>query len=260
MGKESKKEYQYVKVSGSAYEVGKQLARSVKGNSSFIQSLTQPFMGQKRLTKEELQKLQTIFKECCPGINDELHGFADEAGTEYGDVVFYFAYLRPQGGNCSLIAATPEITQDGHGLMGRNYEYSLDESPILIETKIEHQYRQIGFACQLFGRFDGMNEHGLCIATTAGVINPPYTQEGFVFPVIVRAILNQCKTVEEAITLYEKIKVADYRNFMIMDALGNAVLIEAAASEFTVIRAGKNLFDKLLYATNHYNSEKLAES
>jgi predicted choloylglycine hydrolase len=56
-----------------------------------------------------------------------------------------------------------------------------------------------------------MNEHGLCITTSAGVINPNYNEEGFLFPVVVRAILNNCKTVKEAIELLDFMEIADYR-------------------------------------------------
>lgn len=258
MRKERKTLYQYLKVSGSAYEVGRQLGRMLKDNSALIEDLTHPFMGQNGLVGEELQKIQNVFEEYCPGTNEEIRGFADEVGANYGDIVYYFAYLRPMECNCSLVAVTPELTQSGTGMMARNYEFGWDDSSILIETQIENQYRQIGFGCQVFGRFDGMNEHGLCIATAAGVINPPYDQEGFVFPVIVRAILNQCKTVEEAIKVFEKMKIADYRNIMIMDAKGDSVLIEATAHDFEVIKAGRNETKKLLYATNHFESEKLA--
>ena len=257
MVEERRTAYRYLRVNGSAYGAGRQFAKMLKEDQLFTQSLTQPFMGQSGLEGKELEHIQEVFDKYCPGTNDEIRGFADEAGVDYEKVIYYFAYIRPTGCQCSLIAVTPELSQDGNGQMARNYEFGWDDNSMLIETAIEYQYRSIGFGCQLFGRFDGMNEHGLCVATAAGVIRPEYSEEGFVFPVIVRAILNQCRTVDEAIQLYKNIKVADYRNFMIMDAMGNAVLIEAAASQCYIRRAGKHEFDKMLYATNHYETEAL---
>jgi predicted choloylglycine hydrolase len=98
-----------------------------------------------------------------------------------------------------------------------------------------------------------MNEHGLCITTSAGVIQPNYQEEGFVFPYIVRSVLNQCKNVNEAVKLIDRMKIADFRNFIIADRNGHSVLIEAAASKKEIKLAGANQDEKYLFSTNHYN-------
>lgn len=57
------------------------------------------------------------------------------------------------------------------------------------------------------------------------------TGEGFVFPGVVRALLDQCTTAEESVQLMRSIPVADYRNFLISDAQGNIALVETAGTE-----------------------------
>lgn len=250
--------YHVIKISGSAYEGGKQLGKFAKQNESFVKMLTSLFPGQEKMTLEEIKNTIELFEQICPGITDEIKGFADEVGVDITNIIYYYAYIRPVGGQCSLISILPEAAQDGCGMLGRNYEFAWDDYSILIESVLEGQYRQIGFGCQLFGKFEGINEHGLCVATAAGVINPQYREEGFVFPVIVRAILNRCRTVDEALEFYGTIKTADFRNYIIMDAEGNSALIEAAASKYDIKRS-KHGSTPFLFATNHYESQQLRQ-
>ena len=256
MQEERVTKYHFIKIRGSAYEGGKQLGKLAKQNESFLKMLTSLFPGQEKRTLVEMKKTMELFEQICPEITDEIQGFSDEVDVDITNIIYYYAYIRPVGGQCSLISVSPEVAQDGCGMLGRNYEFAWDDYSILIESALEGQYRQIGFGCQLFGKFDGINEHGLCIATAAGVINPNYQDEGFVFPVIVRAMLNRCKTVDEALEFYSTIKTADYRNYIIMDSEGNSALIEAAASKY-VIKKSKRGSIPILFATNHYENEQL---
>ncbi|MFD1906382.1 carcinine hydrolase/isopenicillin-N N-acyltransferase family protein [Paenibacillus rhizoplanae] len=52
---------------------------------------------------------------------------------------------------------------------------------LLSTTRVKGKPAHTGFALQLFGRYDGMNEAGLTVTTTSGRIRPEMTGEGFVF-------------------------------------------------------------------------------
>ena len=43
------------------------------------------------------------------------------------DVIYYYAYVRPAVGACSLIAVPDECSSDGETVMARNYEFAWDE-------------------------------------------------------------------------------------------------------------------------------------
>ncbi len=223
-------EYKHCVVEGTPYEAGRQLGEIFKQDKEMIQFMSEPFNGEK-LTEQQLSKVYRLFEELSPGLNEEMKGFADAVNVNSKDVVYYFVYLQNASCTCSHISLTPQVTDNGHSFLGRNYDFGWYDKPMLIETHIIGQYKQIGFGCQIFGRFDGINEHGLCVTTSAGVINPDYNEEGFVFPFIVRSILNRCQTVEEAVEYIDTLKIADYRNFMISDRFGDSVLIETAASK-----------------------------
>lgn len=251
------KEFTHCVIEGTAYEAGKQLGNMYKDDKEFIELYTSPFMGGARLSKEQIINVMQLYDEYCPGLNDELRGFADAVGAKVEDIVLYYAYLQKVTGNCSHVVVTQQMTYDGQTYLGRNYDFDWNDNPTLITSRIEGQYNQIGFGCQLFGRFDGMNEYGLCVTTSAGVINPDYKEDGFVFPVIVRAILNRCKDVKQAVALLEDMKIADYRNFIIADIKGEAALVEVAASQQAVKYITKQSKEKFLYSTNHYNIDSM---
>lgn len=241
----------YIVTQGTPYEAGYQLGKKLLTNEGLIRFMTSPFMGGPELSKEQFEKVRQLFEEYSPGLNEEIRGFADAVGAECRQVVYNFVYLQLPAGGCSHIALTPDITTDGMAYLGRNYDFGWGEDMYLLDTKIEGQYRHIGFACQLFGRFDGMNEAGLCVTTSASVVGPQYKEAGFVFPFVVRTLLGRCKDVQEAADLLNKLPMADYRNYIIMDKSGKALLVETAASEIKMQWSGVN--KKALYSTNHYN-------
>jgi predicted choloylglycine hydrolase len=234
---------------GNAYEAGYQLGQKLKDNTELIHFMTSPFMGGPELTNEQFGKVREQFELYSPGLSEEIRGFADAVGAEQRQVVYNFVYLQLPPGGCSQIAFTPDVTVDGMAYLGRNYDFGWGEQPYLMDTQIEGQYRHIGVACQLFGRFDGMNEKGLCVATSAGEIGPNYKEGGFVFPFIVRTLLGQCKDVSEAEDLLRKLPMADYRNYIVMDKSGKALLVETAGSKMKMRYSDTGT----LYATNHYN-------
>ena len=213
--------------------------------------MTSPFMGGPELSEEQFERVKHLFEEYSEGLNEEIRGFADAVGADSRQVVYNYVYLQIPSGGCSHIALTPAITADGLAYVGRNYDFGWEECTYILDTQIEGQYRHIGFACQLFGRFDGMNEEGLCVTTSAGVIGPQYKEAGFVFPFVVRTLLGRCKNVQEAADLLDKLPMADYRNYIIMDKSGKALLVETAGSKMKMKWTGNDT--KALYSTNHYN-------
>ena len=245
--------FTHCSIEGTPYQAGRQLGEMFKESSDFIQMLTSPFLYSKKLTKRQINKVMTLYDHYCPGTNEEIKGFADAIGVSSDDIVYYFAYLQSMG-NCCHIAFIPSITSNEHIYLGRNYDYDWNDKPILITSSIEGQHSQIGFACQLFGRFDGMNEHGLCITTSSGVIQPTFSEEGFVFPVIVRSLLNRCKNVKEALEMINTMPIADYRNFIIIDAFGESALVEVAGSKMSTKHIEQCSIDNYLFSTNHYNT------
>lgn len=245
-------QFKHCVIEGTPYGAGKLLGEMFKDDTGFVRFMTSPFMGGNKLSKSKVIKAMEFYDKFNPGVNEEIKGFADAVGADAEDIVYYYAYVQPSVGNCSHMVVLPSITEDRHIYHARSYEYGWDNRPILFTSRIEDKYQQIGFGCQLFGRFDGINECGLSVSTSAGVIRPDIKDEGCVFPVVVRTLLDRCKDVEEAVEIIMNMPISDYRNFIVADRNGNAALIEVASSCKVVKYIGGETGDQFLCSANHY--------
>ncbi|WP_342478191.1 C45 family peptidase [Paenibacillus sp. FSL H7-0350] len=253
-------QFTYLVTEGTHYEVGRALGAHHKNNSAMLSFLSSPFMGGSPLTPYAADKAMESFERYCPGLNEEIQGFADETGIEAAHVVFYYSYFQAPG-HCTQAAYLTGASADQSGQIYhmRNYDFGWEDEPynqlLLSLARVKGKLAHTGFALQLFGRYDGMNEAGLTVTTTSGRVRPEMTGEGFVFPGVVRALLDQCTTAEESVQLMRSIPVADYRNFLISDAQGNIALVETAGTEKAIQyhpAADSLSASQLVLSANHY--------
>lgn len=244
--------YRHCTAAGSPYERGRSLGTQLKGDDRLIACITAPVPGMPRLTAAQVKEKAALFEALVPGINDEIKGFADAVGLPFGDAVIYTSHLDIPGG-CSHFAVLHE--DDGKQLLfhGRNYDFDTSESPVLVTMGETNGFRHTGFACKLFGRFDGINERGLAVTTSsADVTHQNPLGNGFVFPLLVRALLERCGTVQEAWTLLRELPYAEYRNLIISDRSGNAMLIEASPEGKSMRQMGPGTGVSFLCSADHF--------
>ncbi|KAI7254387.1 hypothetical protein KC345_g11269 [Hortaea werneckii] len=250
--------YAHIVTEGTHYEVGRALGAYYKQDAALISFLSSPFMGASPLLPSAVDNAMENFEKYCPGLNEEIKGFADETGVKAEAAVFYYSYFQPSG-HCTQ-AAIRTVPQDGgHAYQMRTYDFGWEDAPynqlLLSTTRVKGKPAHIGFALQLFGRYDGMNDAGLSVTTTSGRIRPEMTGEGFIFPGVVRALLDSCETTEEAVLLMRSMPVSDYRNFLISDAHGSIALIETAGThkeiQYPAAVAGGSS-NSLVLSANHY--------
>ncbi len=249
--------YRHMITEGTHYEAGRALGSYFKGDDRLVQFMTSPFMNGPVLHEGAIAKAMARIEQINPGLNQEIQGFADELAVKAEQVVFYYSYLQPQG-HCSQAAVHFKLPAGGRTYHMRTYDYGWEDEPynqlLLTTTRIKGKPRHIGFALQLFGRYDGMNDEGLSVTTTSGRIRPEMTEEGFVFPAVVRALLDQCTSTKEAVTLISSIPICDYRNYLIADRTGELALVEAAGSQIAAefIHTSPDRECKLAVSANHY--------
>ena len=214
---------------GTNYQVGEQLGQWLLSRPDLLQRSILP---PGAYPQNKLREIERLLDQYCGGVNEEIAGFADTVHISREQAVFYAATYLERG--CSLMAALPGKTENGHTLMARNYDFNDDlEEMCFAYTAIEGKHRYIGSTLDLFGRCDGMNEHGLavCIACNGlpvgnfeGGQKPGVT--GFTFWVVVRSVLEQCKTVEEAIMWAMEAPIGFNINRMLADSLGKIALMQ----------------------------------
>jgi hypothetical protein len=146
------------------------------------------------------------------------------------------------------------MTEDGHVYVARSYEFHHEQNDFrLCTVRINGKVKHLGFTELLLGRDDGMNEHGLCVTFSGGgTFKREPTREGFNFFLIVRTLLDNFRTVAEALEHLEKVPVAGYWNFLLTDKNSNAALVQYFDGERAVKRIGSDSSEQFLFSTNHY--------
>ncbi|PEE39803.1 hypothetical protein COL91_13880 [Bacillus pseudomycoides] len=106
---------------GNSYGIGKQQALEYY-ESAHVKEIF--FRKHSDSTKAYLE-IRSQIEEYCPGLNEELEGFAEGFGYKPNQLKFYDdAWLIP--GGCSLGAILPQKMSDGKTYVLRNYDLSPD--------------------------------------------------------------------------------------------------------------------------------------
>ncbi|NLV58544.1 MAG: linear amide C-N hydrolase [Clostridiales bacterium] len=184
--------------------------------------------------------------------------------------------LAPQAG-CSAFVVTAE---DGRVLCGRNFDYKMDMTAVLIRTAPKDGYKSIGLVDTGWVGYglgslsdgetdlsmavsfpylimDGMNEKGLTVSVLQ-LDGEPTRQDRdnpkIMTTVAMRLLLDRAATVEEAIALldtYDMQAASPSANFhfLLADASGKAVVIEYCVHEMEVVNE--------TYVSNFYLSPSM---
>lgn len=108
-----------VELKGSRYDIGYRLGTHTASIPPLRQCHTSGFPG---FGKDDIVQATAMFDRWCPGLTEELTGFADALRTSPETILYYaMTYLRP---NCSQLALLPSKTRSGHPLLARNYEFN----------------------------------------------------------------------------------------------------------------------------------------
>jgi predicted choloylglycine hydrolase len=203
-----------------------------------------------------------LMDKYCPGLVDEMTGFCEAAGIPL-EKLAYLAMTHVGGKHCSQFVVLPEASADGHTLVGRNYDFSEKVDDLKLTTIFPTGgYASLGFPTLFFGRNDGFNEHGLSVTMTAGGmpvgLEPGMQapiQNGLQFWALVRAILDTCKTVEEAEECIAAFPCSGNPILIVADKKGKASLAEIHGANTKIMRINGDR--KYMAATNHYQFDEL---
>jgi predicted choloylglycine hydrolase len=192
-----------------------------------------------------------------PEHRDEVNGIASGTQIDPREIMLAqcFLDLAPMTG-CSTLALPAEASPDGVARFGRNLDFPsfnvADKQSVvfIVRPQGRFAFAAVGWP-GIVGVLSGMNEHGLCLANME-------VRRGIRLPVampymlLYRTILEQCRTVDEAISLLESSKRQTANNLMLMDAAGNRAVAEIRP-ESVVVRRGQA--GEALISTNHQRGQ-----
>lgn len=243
-----------MELKGSSYEIGQALGRTVNEIPPLKNFYTSGFEG---FGSKEVKEVRALFEKWCPGLSEELNGFADQVHAAPESVIYYaMTYLRP---GCSHLALLPSKTANRHPLIARNYEFN-DESEDfnLVKTSVNGKYSHIGTSVLSFGRDDGFNEQGLAVTMSScgfpvgaqkGMRQPAL--KGLQFWAVIRALLENCRDTKEALSYLEGMPIAYNLNLILLDKTGCGALVETLDGKTAVCRIDNTKETPYLHASNH---------
>lgn len=243
----------FTQLKGTSEEAGRQQGVFAVEQSAFMRMAVLP----ERMPEQRLREAIKLLDQYCPGINDEIHGAAEAIGVEPGRMAYY-AGTDIQAG-CSHCAVLPGKSADGRTYVLRNYDLSPELTDMrLCYTDIQGLYRHTGFSASLFGRTEGMNEHGLCVTFSAcgqpvGEVQGmrPAKLRGLQFWAVVRTVLERCRSTAGAVDAIRDMPIASNMNLIIADPSGEAALIETFDGKLAVHDTDGSSSQPYVTATNH---------
>lgn len=257
---EKESSYTFLNLAGSSYDLGclqGEALRQVPGWVEFLRSAPAVF------SPETFAPLHALFERWCPGVNEEIRGLANVLGIPVEQVIYYAATCLT-GSNCSQLAVLPAGSADGHVYAARSFDFSDQSNDArFCLTRVEGKYAHMGCSVMLFGRSEGLNEHGLSVTTSAGGIpvgnnfpgQPKPPVDGLQFWALVRSLLENCRTVEEAIQWAKDFPNASNTILIIADRSGQAARLEFFGTHIAIHRAEPG--EAGLWAANHYAAAEM---
>lgn len=213
-------------------------------------------------TFEITKERETFAKECLPvyekyypEILEEIRGLADGQKGRYEDFYTFLLsmYCFEFNNHCTCFA----FKDKDNLIFGRNSDFlvALEKLYMNCLYKLNGVYGFNGNTTAFIEMEDGINEYGLAVGLT--FIYPKITKAGFNSGMLVRYLLEKCKTVDEVIESLNMIPIASQQTLTVMDNCGNFAVIECNCNHVEVIKPTE--YDSFVVAANGFVSPQMTE-
>lgn len=235
----------------SHYEAGFHWGKLLYKNKKLLSEQYRLIITEER--KQFANACLPLYEKYYPEILDEMKGLANGQKDSYEDLYTFLIsmYCFELNNHCTCIA----FKDKDHIMFGRNSDFlvSLEKYYMNCIYQLENAYSFNGNTTAFIEIEDGVNEYGLAVGLT--FIYPTIIKVGFNAGILVRYLLEKCKTTEEAIQRLKKIPIASQQTLTIADANGDIAVVECNCECVEVIRPK----DEVAYVAiaNEFVSEKM---
>lgn len=211
-------------------------------------------------TLERLEERKIFAKDCLPvyekyypEILEEIKGVADgqKSKYEYFYTFLFSMYCFEFNNHCTCFA----FKDKDNLVFGRNSDclVALEKLYANCLYKLNGVYSFNGNTTAFIEMEDGINEHGLAVGLT--FIHPKIIKAGLNAGMLVRYLLEKCKTTDEVIESLAMIPIASQQTITVMDCIGNFAVIECNCNHIEVIKPTGE--DSFVVAANGFISPKM---
>lgn len=238
---------------GTHYEAGYRWGSLLLKNQHIILEKV-PFA----ITEERLAYAQSclpIYQKDYPEILEEIQGIADgqQCDVRHLQAVLFGMYVLPPSCCCSCFA----FSSEQQVMLGRNSDFltALEGQNLNVVYRLnEGAYAFTGNTSAFVEMEDGINQHGLAVGLTA--VYPRQPKPGWNAGLLLRYLLERCKTVKEAIHTLHSLPIASSQTFTMADCTGEIALVECNAEQVAV---RQSLQQPFVCATNRFYLEEMQQ-
>ncbi|WP_426483397.1 C45 family autoproteolytic acyltransferase/hydolase [Flavobacterium sp. 2] len=158
---------------------------------------------------------------------------------------------------CSSFAAWGEKSEDGNLILGRNFDFYVNDAfaenkiVAFIKPQQGHNFMMVSWP-GMIGAVSGMNQQGLTVTINAAKSEIPLTAKTPI-SILTREILQHAQNIDEAIAIAKKRSVFVSESIMVGSAQDNkAVLIEVSPKKMDVYEVPNS---NQLICSNHFQSD-----
>ena len=192
-----------------------------------------------------------IVQKYFPDILDEIQGIAEgqKCDVQLLQAILFSMYAMPPACHCSCFA----IKNDHRIMLGKNSDFLTDMEKLNLNVIYRFDadsYSFTGNTTAIIEMEDGVNEYGLAVGLT--FIYPQDIIPGFNAGMLVRYLLEKCKTVKEAISFLKEVPIASNQTITLADSIGDIVVVECNSQKVVIIDPLEN--ENFVVATNNFNS------
>ncbi len=229
---------------GAPREVGRQhgetFGDSIRG---YIETYCRfPHLPRERRAALALECLERL-EAFCPAPAEELRGIAEGAGLPLEDVcaLNFQNLLRfaPADDACSNIMFR---ASDRGPLLGKNADLGIDAPcyTALFAKRYDNGLALAGYGYRGYVSLQGVTNRGLATGGSSVTLDePPARPSGLPDSMVMAALPHRCRTVEEAVKLLRDAPFFGKGvNVALLDASGDAAVVERSRTHFHVVRAG----------------------
>lgn len=236
---------------GTHYDAGYKWGSLLYKNGNIISKQHTFIITKER--KEFAKKCLPVYAKYYPEILEEIRGIADGQKDSYEDLYTFLLsmYCFEFDNHCTCMA----VKSNKNILFGRNSDFlvSLEKLYMNCLYRLDHVYAFNGNTTAFVEIEDGINEYGLAIGLT--FIYPTIVNAGFNAGMLVRLLLEKCRTTNEVLDLLKKVPIASQQTLTIADRTGNILIVECNCKEVEIIRPSKE--SNFVVTANEFNSDKM---
>lgn len=236
---------------GTHYEVGYKWGRMLLKNGKRLNHCPTFALTEDKYSfaRECVEEYQTYF----PEVLDEIQGIADgnEVPLQTLQTLLFCMYCFKFDNKCTCFA----FSTGEEIVFARNSDFlvSLEKFYMNCLYRLQNGYSFNGNTTSFVQMEDGVNQHGLAVGLT--FVYPKLRKPGFNAGILLRYLLEKCKTTAEAIEQLHRLPIASAQTLTIADNSGEIAVVECNPREIEIIRPRAG--EQFVATANNFNSEKM---